>query len=540
MTRAWLAIAISVAAVRPAAADPLAVKVVEIAGGMAYLDVGRTAGVVRGTKIKFAKAELTVVEATETTAAVELGDVALLVGAAGTAEVTPGAASAIKTLPRPRPAEAFTGQWPEVAVPAGAQQPKLVPLGSSAPGGRAHVTVIGHGLGTVDKTGVEAQGEARVIASYDLMTERPLAVDVDVAMRGYRNGVNGETRVPVFVRAAQVRYGGAYDPQLAIGRLRYAASSVGMLDGARASTRVGTLEIGAFGGLVPDPLSGKPDTGASRFGAEVAYDDAQARWQPRVSLTAYGSTWDGSLDERRLVATASANRAAIWLDGWAEAQSFASENPWGAHALELTGAGATAEWRRRGLHVGADLTFLRPERSLRLAAALPPEWLCTRHPQPGDGMNESCTGGDSWASASLSAGARGQSWSVDAIGAIGRTNGIATSYDSSGYLSGELRSGTRRILAGVSGGRASFASWISGELGMGAVLSHHLDGSIRYRPELLDYIAATKPELLHSVVVDVHYAMSAALDLAASLVGTTGVDRDAAAMLTTISWRPLP
>ena len=34
----------------------------------------------------------------------------------------------------------------------------------------------------------------------------------------------------------------------------------------------GDLEVAAFGGVVPDPLSGKPDTSATRFGGEVIYD----------------------------------------------------------------------------------------------------------------------------------------------------------------------------------------------------------------------------------------------------------------------------
>ena len=36
---------------------------------------------------------------------------------------------------------------------------------------------------------------------------------------------------PLFVRAAQLRYGAADDPALLVGRLRYAASSLGALDG---------------------------------------------------------------------------------------------------------------------------------------------------------------------------------------------------------------------------------------------------------------------------------------------------------------------
>jgi hypothetical protein len=171
---------------------------------------------------------------------------------------------------------------------------------------------------------------------------------------------------------------------------------------------------------------------------------------------------------------------------------------------------------------------------------LPAEWLCTRAPQAGDVPDEACTGGDSWASASLFAGARTARWSLDAIGSIGRTNGVATSYDSSGYLAGELRFGPRRLLAGISGGRASFASWTAGHLGVGLVLSRSIDLAARYRPELLDYAASTGPVLLHGAVLDLHVAIAAALDLGVSAAGTLGADRDGAALLTTLAWRPLP
>lgn len=540
MRRAMIASAIVIAAVRPAAAERVNVKVVDVAGGLAYVNQGRTAGLVRGTKIKFGRVELAVVEVTEATAVVELGTTVLAVGAGGIAEITPGATTTLRVLAKPRPAEAFVGQWPDPIAPATEQDPKAVPLGAGRPSGRAHVTVIGHGFAVADRKSTDAAAEARVIATYDLLTERPFAADLDVAGRVFRSGANGGARVPVFVRTAQLRYGDPYDPRFAVGRLRYAASSVGMLDGARATARISHVEVAAFGGLAPDPISGKPDTGASRFGTEAVYDDATAPWQPRIALTGYGSTWNGAVDERRLAMVASANRDTISLDGWAEAQAFPSTNPWGAKAIEITGAGATAQWREHGMHLGGDLTFLRPERSLRLAAALPPEWLCTRQPQPGDVPDEACTGGDSWASASLSAGARGAHWAVDALGSVGRTKSVTTTFDSTGYLAGEVRFGPQRLLAGVSAGRSSFARWTAAELGVGYVMSRRFDIAARYRSELLDYVAATKATLLHSAVIDLHYAMSTSLDVAVSAIGTTGADRDAAALLTTIAWRPLP
>jgi len=531
MKRAWLPAIIVVALAEAAHAERVTVKVVEVAGGLAYLDQGRAAGVVRGTKVTFGRVTLTVTETTEKTAVVELGKATLAVGAAGIAEVKPDAASAVRALPAPRPPEAFAGAWPAPTMPAATQDPKAVPLGSGRPPGRAHVAVIAHAFAAADRDDAVAQGELRAIASFDLMTERPLAADVDIAGRAYSAGADGDARVPVFVRAAQLRYGDRDDPRLALGRLRYAASAVGMLDGARAGVRVGRLELAAFGGLVPDPISGKPETSASRFGTEVAYDAETSPWQPRASITAYGSTWEGELDERRLAVAASASRGAIVADGWAEAQAFSSDNPWGARAIELTGAGASAQWRERGTHVGADLTFLRPDRSLRLAAALPPEWLCASGP--------SCES-DSWASASVFAGTRGARWSVDAIGSLGRTRSVDTSYDASGYLAGELRFGPQRLLAGVSAGRADFARWTAAHVGVGMVLTRKLDIAARYRPELLDYTAATEAYVQHGATLDAHVAVSPALDFALQLLGTRGPDRDAAALLTTLAWRPLP
>ncbi len=524
-----------------ASADPVKVAVTEVAGDTAYLAPGRAAGIVPGTVIVIAGHEVTVVEATEATAVVRLaGGWRPSVGDSGTAAITADAAVTVKALPRPRPPEAFVGQWPDPIHPADSQTPESVPLGTArATTGRVHVAVTGHGFGAIDRTTKVASGEGRVVASFEPMTERPLGIDVDVAGRLYSDGANKQTRTPLFVRTAQVRYGDARDPQVALGRLRYAASTLGMLDGARAALHRGDLEVAAFGGLVPDPLSGKPDTSASRFGGELIYDLASSAWQPRVAVTAHGSTWQGKLDERRLSAVVSANHGATWLDGWAELQSFGSDNPWGAGSIELTGAGASATWRKHGRHLGVDLTFLRPERSLRLAAALPPEWLCTVIVAPGTTEN-TCTGGDYWAAASGSAGVRTSRFAVDAIGSVGESHGVYRGLDSSGYVRGELFLGTWRLLAGAAGNYATFVQSISGEVGVGYTPTRRLDGTIRYRPELVNYSASTQAIQLHSIVADGQYAMSTALDLGLSMIGTTGPDRDGLAVLALVSWRPLP
>jgi hypothetical protein len=395
--------------------------------------------------------------------------------------------------------------------------------------------VIGHGFAVVDRAGQAGDAEARVIASFDLSTERPLAGDVDVAARWFSGGYDKLTHTPLLVRAAQLRYGDPADPRLALGRLRFAAATVGMLDGGRASARLGAVELAAFGGITPDPLSGKPDPSAARFGVEVGYDAPDAAWQPRATLTAHGSTWNGAVDERRLSLAAQAGHGAWWLDGWAEAEAFAAGNPWGARAIELTSAGAAAAWRSHGDHLGLDVTFLRPERSLRLAAALPPEQLCSLVPT----APATCASGDFWAEATASAGVRRGGWAVDGGATLGDSHGQFRGQTRSGFVRGEVAAGPARLSAGLAGGTASFLDWTAAELGV-AVAGRDRAIALTYRPELLDYVASTKASLVHALIADGRLALTSAFDLALSAVGTTGADRDAVTVIATFAWRPLP
>ena len=525
----------------PAWADRVAVKVIEVGANIAYVEPGRAAGVVPGTKVQVGSHEFTVLEATDKNAAITLGSEALAVGASGNADVVAGAQiNGAKKLSTPRAFGEWKDQWNAPVLPAATQTTKVVPLGSGRAPGQVHLAVLESSYGAIDKNGIDGQAEVRVVSSFNVMTDRPLAADIDVGVRGFTSGWNTGSNVPLFVRAAQLRYGDANDPSLAIGRLRYAASSVGMLDGGRVAAHLGSFEIAAFGGLVPDPVSGAPTSSASRFGVEAMYDASTSAWQPRVGVTVHGSTWNSSLDERTLSVFASANHQSTFLSGWADVQSFAAGNPFGAPSIEVTGAGLSADWRHDGFHAGADLTFLRPEQSLRLLAALPAEWLCTRVPQRGDVPNEACASGDAWSAASASAGFRRGIWSVDMMGTIGTTTGVVDTVNMSGYLRTELHLGHQRLELGASGGRASVERWVSGDVGFGTSPSQRYDLAIRYRPELLDYSAATGAYLMHSLSLDLRYSASAALDLGVSAIGTTGVDRDALVLLTTIAWRPRP
>ena len=185
------------------------------------------------------------------------------------------------------------------------------------------------------------------------------------------------------------------------------------------------------------------------------------------------------------------------------------------------------------------MTFLRPERSLRLAAALPESWLCAQKTLPGT-MAEPCLGADYWVAATASGGLVGDGYSVEAVGSLGTTQSLDNQGDLSGYVRSELGSRAHRAVFAVSGGHSAFAAWEAADLGVATSPSPRFDLSVTYRPERLDYVAATDAYVLHSLVTDLHWSVSAAFDLALSAIGTTGADRDVLAFLTTLAWRPLP
>ena len=523
-----------------ASADRVTVRVIDSAGDTSYIDGGTLSGLRAGMRVRFGGREVKIDECTEKTCSVHAS---LPLGATGVADASPpGTAPAGpgegEKLPAPKPLAEFKDQWNAPVLPATQQHPEAVPLGETASRGDNHLAVYGHLFGNLDKDGSGGQLEARVVGQFDRISDSALGADVDAAIRLFGSGSDSSARVPFFVRAAALRYGDPNDPSIIVGRLRYAATSVGMLDGGRAAFHAGNLELAAYGGLVPDPTSAAPDTGASRFGAEAIYDSPTG-WHPHVAVNAHGSTWNGAIDERILSLAAAAQKDSLFLNAWSDVQMFDSKNPWNAPSIDVTGAGASGEWRHRGDHVGVDFTFLRPERSLRLAAALPQSWLCATKPLAGV-MPEQCLGADYWLAATFSGGIAGSGYTVDAVGSIGQTQSIDQQGDLSGYVHSELGPRAHRAVLAISGGHSSFAAWEAADVGFALSPNRRTDLSVTYRPERLDYLAQTDAFVLHSLVVDLHYNVSAAFDVALSALGTTGADRDVLALLTTLAWRPLP
>lgn len=523
-----------------ALAEPVPVRVIELAGEQAYLEPGRAAGLAPGNEVLLQGQRLLIIEATEHTSVVHPGALRLTVGERGSATVTAAAQADSTALPAPRPAARWAEQWPSAITPATTQRPQPVPLGGrpngGQDGGQLSLAVQGWAYAAATRDHQDASGEARVLTRYQ--ASRALAMELDVAARAYSAGF-GAARPPVLVRAAELRLGPSEAPRLIAGRLRYAAATVGLLDGARASLERGPLGLAAFGGIVPDPQSGKPTPQAARFGAELSYRLQRTTWQPQLLVTAHGSTWDGTLDERKLSAAISAGSEHTWLDGWAEAQAFDAQNPWGAARLELVGAGAAARLRTARSHAGIDLSFLRPDRSARLAAALPLELLCLPVLEIGD-LATRCAGGQWWSSASASGGTRIGPWALDAIASLGYERSAATGGTRSLALRGERALGALQLDAELSAGKTRFASFTSAALGATYALAARTELTARYRPELIDHTAGSGPALLHAVLAEARLAPLSSLDLVTSALAQLGADQQTLALWLSLSWRPLP
>src|SRR5579859_2717452 len=160
----------------------------------------------------------------------------------------------------------------------------------------------------------------------------PVALDLDASLLGWlapdlASRVGGPTRPWFFARELMASFStaGFFG---GVGRLRYASSTLGMLDGARVQQDVGAgFSIGAFGGLLPNPLSGAPSVDAERFGIEARFGRPDLPLRPEASLVAHGSTFRGALDERRISGTFAVYPGRSRFAGYVEVSGFDADNP---------------------------------------------------------------------------------------------------------------------------------------------------------------------------------------------------------------------
>lgn len=516
-----------------AARERVRVEVVDIAGGRAYLTPGESAGVRRESEVTIHGRRHTVVAASADFAVIE-HDGRLRIGERGTAAVSPLREDETRRLPAPTPLATFRGQWPEASLPAETQDPAPVPLGPP-PGGRSFAQ-LSLGGGTVLPLSGDAEsthrGDLRARVHAEPLHELPLRLDADAAMQLWfardLDGRDGdETRFPARVRQLEAAYGEAASTFAALGRLRYASHTLGMLDGARAQAELARgLTLGAFGGLVPDPLDGVLSTEATRFGAEVGYELDDTDLRPRLVLSGHGSRFDGTFDERRLTATADLFPGDAHLGAYGELSLYDGDNPWGAPAQELSAAGIDGTVRLGVLELGARADLQRPERSMWLAANLPPGYLCVSEDPAADAP---CFGDEARYLGSFDVGVR-----LERVSFGGSVDASASERGGAEQIGGALRGsvldlvGPLRLDTALLASEGSLVHMLGARVGVGAVLVRDvLDASLHYQPSLLRYDAEPEAFVEHDVGTRVWLSPAEDLTLSLDADAITGRDVDA-------------
>lgn len=394
--------------------------VVDVAAGRAYLTPGESSGVTRGSELVVGRQHFRVVGTTASYVVVELGTQTLALGAqarlAGVGEVVEESAPTVH-VGNAEPLTAYTGQWPDAVHPAETQQPDPVALGRAGGDDRFDVS-----FSTTASVVAPIDGDRDPIFRGDLRA-RVYAQPFDGLALWVRGDVagqlwlandldqrqGGDARPWLRVRELAVGYGSETGSDFygALGRLRYAATGLGQLDGLRIRTpSLAGVTVGAFGGFVPDPRSGLPDFETQRFGVELAYRDLTSEWRPQVSLVAHGSLFHGTFDERRLNAQLQLFPGPVRIGGAVELSLHDPDNAWHVGELEVSSANVDTSIRVDDFDIGVRLDMRRPERSLWLASLLPRTWLCTVTPMAGN-VDEPCSGtDDSRYAASLDTGVR--------------------------------------------------------------------------------------------------------------------------------------
>lgn len=380
----------------------VAVEVTDVAGDRIYLSPGSAGGLHPGAEVALGGQRYRVVAVTAHHAVVERGERAVTVGARGRASVRPATDDGEpERLPTPPPLERYAGQWPEAPRPADGQRVEHVPLGGSLARARQLVIeVSARGYAFVPLRGGGdpiGRGELRARVHAQPWVELPLTLDADAAVQLWLGdsldaGPGAASRPNLRVRELQIAYGQQHDFYAALGRMRYAASTLGQLDGLRVQTpAMGPLTLAGFGGFVPDPRNGEPAFDVGRFGLEATLRDFEAELRPVVTLVAHGSIYGGEIDERRVSGAFHLYPGESHVGGYLEVSAFDADNPWNVDEVVVTAASLDTTLRFDWLRVGARASMRMPERSKWLAALYPQSFLCTPVPTP-TGDLDPCAG----------------------------------------------------------------------------------------------------------------------------------------------------
>jgi len=528
-------------------ADVEILEVVEVAGDRAYLSpgVGRQFGI--HERVTIGRHAYRVLAHNSKNIVVALAGRRVTRGQRGMIQLRPREDTSFAARPAPAKLAKFARIWRAPARPADSQSPRFVPLGATADQRRNRATfMLDHSrtmplsgsAATIDRVRLRGLlhaelGSSRVSLDADAYAELWRAEDLQ-ARRG------SAARPLLNVRQLELSYRGD-TLHAGLGRLRYASSTLGMLDGARASASLSeSWSLGAFGGTLADPLDGRPATDVVRFGGELLWQGLAQAAPARASVTLQGSRFLGTLDERRLTALLEAYPQFGRFGAHAEVNSFDEQNPWNAPPVELTAIGADASIEIASIRFGAALDMRRPERSLWLSAALPPGYFCVAESVPGGTGREPCIGGDQRVAAQFTAAVEGELWTLDS-GATSVTTSLAAAEQTTAFLSYRQLGlwGAGRFDVGASLSSGSLIESAALNLGVGASLfQDSADLFVYYRPNVLRYRADALEFLEHGIGTRLWWAAPSDLDLSVSADVLSGPDIDVLFLQTTVAWRP--
>jgi hypothetical protein len=529
------------------------VTVVELAGARAYVQPGGAAGVHRGTPVLINQKEHPVIEASDSYAVIEVGDKPLHERERGRAILVADESDKPAELPKPRPLETWRHAWREEQAPADAQQPRFVPIGTEERNRRFDVRLTASGGGIIPVGGQVGSPLALGELNARMHAEpfaAPFAFDLDASLQSWAAAdlatrVGGTTRSTVYVRELLASYtaGSLY---AGIGRLRYAASTLGTLDGARVEERMGGgFSAGAFGGFLPNPLSGAPSVDAQRFGVEARYSRPDAAVRPEAALVLQGSTFQGTLDERRLSGVFGVYPGLSRVGGYFEVSGFDANNPWRASPVELTAAGIDASVRLGPLELGARFDARQPERSRWLAFYLPASWFCTTVPAPGANLTapESCNGDVSTrAFGEVDAGLQLDHFSLFiAATAIRDLTQSPEANMTGGFASARVLRIARTLRFEVSGNYSSgsYLDMFGGTAGPGmTLLDDALDVSAYYRVAILQYRSESALLVQNGAGGTIVLFPSSEVLFTLQGEGMSGDDARALMLFGSVTWRP--
>jgi hypothetical protein len=509
-------------------------------------------GIRRGTTVSLNNKEYVVVQTTDSFAVVDAGNDPPHELDKGRAQAVRESDEQARQLSQPQPLASFEHAWSEARAPADSQTPKFVPLGETDEDRRYDIrlSMTTGGMLPLNQPAagiVAAEIGARVHAE---PFAAPATLDLDMSLQRWFAGnldarAGSSTRPLLWVRELLI----GYNPgtlNAGIGRMRYAASTLGTLDGARVGVPFGEgITLGAFGGLLPDPLGGEPSLEAQRFGVEGKYSRPDLDLRPEAALVLHGSTFRGAIDERRLSGVFGIYPALSRIGGHFDVSNFDANNPWKAGPIELTAAGLDASLRHGIVQLGGRLDLRQPERSHWLASFLPPSWLCRTVPSPAGvtSPNEPCDGSVSTrALGEMDAGLQIANVSM-LVGAT--ATGDLTQSGEPTMLGGLASARVLRIekLLRIEGSgsysRATDIDMFGATIGPGfTLLDDHLDLSAYYRNTTLQYRTASTSFVQHGFGGVAMLFPSSDLLFTVQGESITGSDVQALLFYATMMWRP--